>query len=187
MKNIIITAFIANTLFILILAGIAINKYLSVSNNTYIQIENKSGSRNGTYFINGEQIILKNGYAETDIVPGGVFKEITRYFGNDVQADLNNDDIGDSAFLLTQNNGGSGTFYYVAAFISEDNKFTGTNAIFIGDRIAPQSTEFRDGMIIVNYADRKVEESYTTAPSVGVSKYYKVINNKLIEAVPEIK
>jgi hypothetical protein len=82
---------------------------------------------------------------------------------------------------LTQNNGGSGTFYYVVVALSSPNGYIGTNGILLGDRIAPQTTEIKNGQIIVNYADRKTGEAMTIAPSVGVSKYLNVNGNRLIE------
>jgi hypothetical protein len=107
--------------------------------------------------------------------------EKATYFGNEVVGDFNNDGINDSAFILTQNTGGSGTFFYVAADVSSQNSFVGTNAILLGDRIAPQTTEFKDGQIIVNYADRKPGEAMTATPSVGISRYFKIESAKLVE------
>ena len=137
--------------------------------------------KNGTYVVEGKSVILKNGYSEEEIAPGSASKLITQYFGNEVKADFNGDGVQDVAFLLTQDGGGSGTFYYVAALLSNKERFIGTNAILLGDRIAPQTTEFSNGMIVVNYADRKPGEPFTTQPSVGVSKYFKIIDGKVVE------
>ena len=104
-----------------------------------------------------------------------------RYFGNEAAGDFNADGLEDVAFLITDNPGGSGTFYYVVAAILQTDGYHGTNAMLLGDRIAPQTTEFRNGEIIVNYADRKLGEPMTTRPSVGVSKYFKITNNRLVE------
>ena len=51
----------------------------------------------------------------------------------------------------------------------------------MGDRIAPHTTEWRNGEIVVNYADRKSDEPMTTKPSVGVSRYFRLENDTLIE------
>lgn len=135
-----------------------------------------------SYKINGEAINLKNGIAETGIVPGSSSIIITKYFGNEVQTDLNGDGMQDVALLLTQNHGGSGTFYYVVAAIKNGNGYIGTNAIFLGDRISPQSTVFKDGKIVVNYADRRNSEPMTAKPTVGISRYFMVVDNELVEA-----
>jgi hypothetical protein len=138
--------------------------------------------KNISYQIDGKTVLLKNGLSEV-IIPDSSSKSTTRYFGNEVKADINGDGLEDVAFLLTQDNGGSGTFYYVVVAIKNGETYTGTNAIFLGDRIAPQTTEFKEGMLIVNYADRKIDEPMTTEPSVGVSRYFKIEGGKLIEVI----
>jgi len=131
-----------------------------------------NGYKNTAYEIDGQIVTLKNGISDN-----------TRYFGNDAFGDLNGDGKTDIAFLLTQDSGGSGTFYYVAIALKIAEEYQGMNALFLGDRIAPQTTEIRNGEIIVNYADRKPGEPMTTAPSIGISKYFKVINSRLIELI----
>ncbi len=137
-------------------------------------------SKNATYFIDGKSYTFLNGRYEEKIENSNS-KITIQYFGNAAKADLNSDGRVDEAFLFTKNDGGSGTFFYVAAALAGTDGFTGTNAILLGDRIAPQSTEMRDGFLIVNFAERKAGEPMTTAPSEGVSKYFKVINNVLTE------
>ena len=53
--------------------------------------------------------------------------------------DLNGDGTPDVAFLLTQSPGGSGTFYYAVVALRTATGYTGTNAVLLGDRIAPQT------------------------------------------------
>lgn len=149
--------------------------------------------KNIAYTIEGQPVTLVNGRAETAPVPdstgssqaGSAAKTVTQYFGNEATGDLNGDGVLDVAFLLTQDTGGSGTFYYAVAAFKTADGYQGTNAVLLGDRIAPQSTEFRDGMIIVNYADRKSGESFVTPPSVGISKYFKIIDGELRESSSE--
>jgi len=143
---------------------------------------NTTDAKNATYTIEDEKITLVDGRSEKEITPGSATKIVTQYFGNEVEADFNGDGFEDSAFLLTQDGGGSGTFYYLALALGAKNGRTGKNTIFIGDRIAPQTTEFKNGEIIVNYAERKPGEPMTASPSVGVSKYFKVVNNQLAQA-----
>lgn len=150
---------------------------------TVQKLSERPGSdyKNIFYEIDGQSIMLKNGKAEVEITPGSASKSITQYFGNEVKADLNGDGTEDVAFLLTQDNGGSGTFFYVAAALKTEDGYGGTNAVFLGDRIAPQTTEFRDGEVIVNYAERKPGEPMTARPSIGVSKYLKISGDRLVE------
>lgn len=113
---------------------------------------------------------------------GGVsVKSGASYFGNEAKGDFNGDGKEDVAFLYTEDGGGSGTFYYVTVKLADGKGFKELNPMLLGDRIAPQTTEFREGMIVVNYADRKLDEPMTTKPSVGVSAYFKVLGNKLVK------
>ncbi len=137
--------------------------------------------KNNSYSIEGETVVLKNGEYESEAAPGSVEKITTQFFGNEVKADFNADGKEDVAFILTQDGGGTGIFYYVVAALKTDTGYKGTNGIFLGDRIAPQTTEFKNGMIVVNYADRKPGEPFSTDPSVGVSKYLKVTGGTLVE------
>lgn len=136
--------------------------------------------QNSTYVINGQNVTFINGRAEQEVAPGSASKTVTLYFGNEAVGDFNGDGMQDTAFILTQTAGGSGTFYYVALALGSQNGVTGTNAIFLGDRIAPQSTNFLNGEIVVNYVERKFDEPMTEIPSVGVSKYFQVIGERLV-------
>jgi len=140
-----------------------------------------AGYENATYTVEGKSVTLADGSAVSELAPGSASKLVTHYFGNEAGGDLNGDGVPDAAFLLTQTGGGSGTFYYVAAALKTANGYEGTNAIFLGDRIAPQTTAVKDGEITVNYADRNPDEPMTTAPSVGVSRHFRVEGGALIE------
>lgn len=168
---------------IIIIAGIGYWFFQSKSETEKTtEIENVVlDQKNCTYSIENKNITLKDGYSEEEIAPGSASKLITRYFGNEVFGDFNGDGLDDIAFLLTQSSGGSGTFYYLVVALGSENGCKGTNAILLGDRIAPQTTEFRDGEIIVNYAERKPGEPMTATPSVGVSKYFKISAGGLVE------
>jgi hypothetical protein len=137
--------------------------------------------KDATYQIEGQSITLVNGTSEIEAAPGSASKIITRYFGNDVIGDLNGDGKEDVAFLITQENGGSGTFHYVVVALRTETGYLGTNAVFLGDRIAPKTIEIEKGIIVVNYADRNPNDSFAVQPSVGVSKYLQITNNKLVE------
>ncbi len=99
----------------------------------------------------------------------------TKYFGNEVRADLNNDGREDVVFLITHQPGGSGTFFYVVAALNTERGYVGSAGVLLGDRIAPQTTEVRpNNIILVNYADRAPGEPFTARPSVGKSIWLKL-------------
>jgi heat shock protein HslJ len=149
-------------------------------NNPTISPTNSPGSitanspENATYSINGQSVTLVNGVSEVVAAPGSASKIITQYFGNAVTADLDGDGRPDRTFILTQNTGGSGTFYYVVAALNTPLGYLGSEGVLLGDRIAPQSTVMSQDpktpkVIVVNYADRALGESFAVAPSVGKS------------------
>jgi heat shock protein HslJ len=126
--------------------------------------------RSIAYRINGMNIKLVEGYAETEIAPGAAAKIITRFFGNELRKDLNGDGREDVAFLLTQTQGGSGTFFYLVAALNTETGYVGSQGLLLGDRIAPQTTESGPGnSIVVNYVTRKPSDPMTAQPSVGKS------------------
>jgi hypothetical protein len=137
--------------------------------------------KTASYTIGGETVALVNGYAESSIVPGSASKLVTRYFGNAATGDLTGNGTNDVAFIVTQSGGGSGTFYYVVAVLRTPKGYQGTNAVLLGDRIAPQTTQIKNREIIVNYAERKPTDPMTVQPSVGVTKYLQVQSGTLVE------
>ncbi len=70
--------------------------------------------------------------------------------------------------------------------IKSGSGYYGTNAVFMGDRIAPQTTEIKNGEIIVNFADRRADEPFTTAPSVGKSLYLKMDAGELVSVNKDV-
>jgi hypothetical protein len=140
--------------------------------------------QNATYLIGGKEVTLVNGVSEQEAAPGSASKIVTRYFGNAVSIDLNGDGLMDSGFLLTQDGGGSGNFFYAAAAISNSGSTKGTNAILLGDRITPQSTNVdpsNPAQFVVNYMDRKASDPMSAQPSVAVSRTFKLDNGTLAE------
>ena len=137
-------------------------------------VQNAVDYKNATYMIEGQPVTLVDGRAETPAAPGSASVVVTQYFGNEATGDLNGDGLADVAFLLTQNSGGSGTFYYATAAIKTADGYKGTDAVLLGDRVAPQTTEIRDGKLIVNYVERRAGEPMTTRPSMGKSLYLKL-------------
>lgn len=136
---------------------------------------------NATYIIDGNEVTLVDGKSEIEAAPGSATKIETSIFGEPVYGDMNKDGQEDAVMFIVQNPGGSGTFYYVAAALSESGTYTGTNAVHLGDRIAPQNVEIRDGVLIANYAERKPGEPMSEQPSVGVSRYLMIEKGELVE------
>lgn len=134
-----------------------------------------------TYIINGQAVALVGGRASTPAAPGSASQVVTQYFGNEAMGDLNGDGTPDTAFILTQSSGGSGIFYYVVVALKTAGGYQGTNAVLLGDRVAPQPTQISGDEVVANYAERKAGEPMTTPPSVSVSKYLRIVAGTLVE------
>ncbi|MCX6754337.1 MAG: META domain-containing protein [Candidatus Nomurabacteria bacterium] len=167
-----------------IILSIGIYKFNFTNNDIYINNGEQINSHDATYILNGQKIILKNGISEVEAAPGSASKIVTKYFGNDLKHDINDDGTVDDIFLVTQETSGSGVFYYVVALISTPLGLVGSNGVLLGDRITTQAINIDEGkttngtnrqnVIIVNYEDRKHEESFTVAPSVEKSIWLKL-------------
>ena len=136
---------------------------------------------NTTYIVGGQKMRLIDGRSETESAPGSATKVITSVFGKPVYGNIDGEGDVDAALILICDPGGSGTFYYVAAALDANGFYLGTRAILLGDRVAPQSISVRNGVIIANYADRRLDEPMSASPSVGTSKYLVLEGNVLKE------
>jgi hypothetical protein len=145
---------------IIIVAGLFFwNLSTSAGNNV------QADYRNAEYLIEGERVRLG--------------EEGTQYFGNELQTDLDGDGHEDRVFLLTQEKGGSGTFYYAVSALNTRGGYVGSDGYLLGDRIAPQTTEVSQNpkhrhVVVINYADRAPGEPMTARPSKGKSVYLKL-------------
>ncbi|MFH0806133.1 MAG: Gmad2 immunoglobulin-like domain-containing protein [Candidatus Brennerbacteria bacterium] len=142
---------------------------------------------NATYNIDGTRVTLVNGSASQPIAGESASMFEVQTFEAPERGDLDFDGDEDAALLLVVNSGGTGTFYYVVAAVNDNGTTKGTNAILLGDRIAPQTMEIKNGVVIANYADRAPDEPFTARPSVGVSKYLSVQGGVLVDVWPAAK
>ena len=141
--------------------------------------------RNTSFTIDGAPVSLVNGVSEIPAAPGSASKITTRYFGNEATGDLNGDGMPDTAFLISQDTGGSGLFYYAVVAVKTTTGYKTTNAFLIGDRIAPQSTfiPLNSQELQVNFAERKPGEPMTAQPSVGATLLLKVTPAGVLEGL----
>jgi len=137
--------------------------------------------RNASFTVNGTLVTLVNGVSSA-VVENSSASTTTRYLGSEAEGDLNGDGLEDLAFWVTQESGGSGTFYYVVVALKSAGGYTATNAFRIGDRIAPQSMEIRSEAreLHVNFADRKRGEPMTTPPSEAKVLLLKVTSDGVL-------
>ncbi len=151
-----------------ILIGIAV--YFSYKRGITPGVKSVLDVRNMTYAINGETFTLVNSKAQKPYAPGSAVQNRFSLFGNPVYGDLDGDGDTDAAVILLNTPGGSGTFYYAVFVVNNGTSaYKATNAILLGDRIAPQTVEIHDGRALYNFAERRPNEPMTTQPSIGKS------------------
>jgi hypothetical protein len=155
----------------------------SQNGNSEVVLKPGADPLNASYLIENKVVTLVNGKFEEQIPDSSIV--IKSYNWNTPVEGSLTDFTGekkDASFILVQEPGGSGLFYYVVASLAANEGYIGTNGILLGDRIAPQNMEIRQNkVIVVNYADRVEGASMTDKPSVGVSKYFKIQGVVLVE------
>lgn len=171
-----------NKLYILILGVllIMVGGYFYFSSNKVLAPTEKpptdvvsSSPKDATYIVAGQKFTLVNGIAKKEIVPGSATVDQLSLFGEPVFGDIDGDGDEDAVLILVNDSGGSGSFYYAALSINVDGKYQGTDAILLGDRIAPQTYRIINDRAEINYAVRGPEDYFTVQPSIGKTLYLK--------------
>ena len=134
-----------------------------------------------TFIFDDGSIILSAGRNERSVTPGSALVEETVLLDKFAYGDINADDKEDTVLFLARYGGGSGTFIYLAAFVSGPVTYRGSKATFIGDRISPQSISISRGIVTVEYLDRGPDEALVAEPTVRVSKQFVYKNGEFQE------
>jgi len=125
-----------------------------------------------SYRIGGRVVALQDGKHEERAAPGSAARNTTIVWGTPVLADLDGDGDQDAVVIIESQPGGSGTFYYIAAAAFDAGRYVGSAAVLLGDRIAPQGVTVRNGVVTVDFSERRAGEPMSTPPSVGVSRRF---------------
>src|SRR5690348_2660267 len=80
-----------------------------------------------TFLFDDGPITLTKGSATTNVTPNGEITQDTTLTDNIAYGDLNGDGKTDAAVLLVQSGSGSGVFLYVAAYLSGNVAYKGSN------------------------------------------------------------
>jgi hypothetical protein len=128
---------------------------------------------NATFNFDDGPITLQNGDATTNVTPNGEITQDTTLTDDVAYGNINGDGKTDTAILLVQSGSGSGVFLYVAAYLSGNVQYNGSNAVFIGDRVTPKTITVDDsGTITVTYLDRGPNDPMSTEPTILTTKHY---------------
>ena len=136
-----------------------------------------------TYQIDGREVTLTNGKTIVEMYPESASQTVVQVTGSPVVGHLNEDNLPDAALLLVQTTGGSGSFFYVATATNRDDRFDGSKAFFLGDRIQPQLLAIDHRLVIVDYLDRSPQTPMAVSPDQMQSIYLQLDGNTL-QAIP---
>ena len=126
----------------------------------------RSAAENLTVTIDEQRFVMKDGVAELDAAPGSAAKNTLRIIGDPVSGDVTGDGKPDSALLLRNEPGGSGTFYYAVLAVNDGGAYHASNMLALGDRIVPKGVEFADRRFVYRFLERKPGEPMAAEPTV---------------------
>ncbi len=121
---------------------------------------------NATFIFDEGSVTLSNGRSEKAVAPGSAFIEETVILDKFAYGDINTDNKEDVVLFLANYGAGSGTFIYMAGYVSGPVTYRGTKVVFIGDRIKPQSLSIDKGVVTVKYLDRETDDAYAVEPTI---------------------
>ncbi len=100
--------------------------------------------------------------------------------------DLNGDGSPDAVVPAVTQMGGSGSFYYLVAFLNENGQPKETAAVLLGDRIIVNSIKIENGEVIIAMMDHGPNDGMARA-TMPIVKYFTLANNNLTEIDPNEK
>lgn len=175
---------------LVIVVGALMGLYFASQRTTDIEVPEDTGGvetsfrpnpSNATFTFDDGTITLSQGKnvrevsADSALVEETVLTEFISY------GDLNDDSRDDAVVLLSRQGGGSGMFIYIAGFVSATGAYKGTNAIYVGDRVSPQSLTVSDGVVTLEYLDRDLEEPLAADPTLPTTKQFVFLSGELVE------
>lgn len=153
-------------LWLVVAALAAVAVLIVVMRSTLNHNGSPGAAENLTVTIDQQPFDLRDGVAEADPAPGSATKNTLRIVGGPVAGDVTGDGRPDAALLLRNDPGGSGTFYYAVLAINDGGGYQATNALLLGDRIAPKSLDFSEGRFVYHFLDRNADQAMSAEPTV---------------------
>ena len=144
----------------------------TTSSNTDSQAEQSSAQApadpaNAGYYIDGIVYTLVNGELEQAIEDSTTVNKF-KLLDFKAVGDINKDGTDDVAVVLTNDAGGSGTFYYLAIFTSGSSPVI-ENTSYLGDRIVVNDITFTNNQFQVKYLDRDSEADMASDPTIEIT------------------
>lgn len=129
---------------------------------------------NATYTIDGTPIRLTDGRYVASAASGSSAMRQVALQGTPARGTLGGRPV--QAAVLSDDGGGSGTFFYVAA-VPEGGR--PTPAVLLGDRIVYRSIAIESDAVVVDYLDRAADAPMSAPPAIPVRKRFVLKDGKL--------
>ncbi len=127
---------------------------------------------------------LVDGESREQAAPGSATETVVN-FDRAATGDLNRDGAEDAAVVLIVSPGGSGTFYKLAAVISDGVELRHVGSVLLGDRVSVESVTIDGREIVVRMLDRPAGAPFAQAPTVPLVRRFRLSDGELQELVDE--
>jgi hypothetical protein len=131
------------------------------------------------YGLDGGDVTLTDGASAAPVAPGSAIQILTNLSIRQSYAYLDGDAIADAAVVVTQQPGGSGTFSYLSVVPSA--ALGPAPVVLLGDRITVDRVAAAHGQVTVTYLDRPFGVPFAAAPTVPVTRHFKLEGGALVE------
>jgi len=155
-------------LFLTACGGGATESAPAAVNDVPVVIQNPADPANAGYYIDGILYTLVNGALEQQVDKSSDVLNKFKLLDFKAAGDINSDGTDDTAVILINDAGGSGTFYYIGILTSGPTPIV-ENTSFLGDRIDVKGIEFVGGKFEVTYLDRDIETSFDNPPTIEIT------------------
>jgi hypothetical protein len=143
--------------------------------------------RNITYlesFAPSGRAPLVDGESREQAAPGSA-TEVVVTFQRSATGDLNRDGAKDAAVVLVVSPGGSGTFYKLAAVISDGGGLRHVGSVLLGDRVRINDVTIEGREIVVAILDRPAGAAFAEPPTIPVERRFRLSDGELHELIDE--
>lgn len=133
--------------------------------------------KNAIYRVGKADVTLLEGLHTVPAAPGSAAQEVTRIVEPPSHAGGTLGGRAAVAVFMSQDAGGSGTFYYAAVVFADGRGTT----FQIGDRIQPTGIAIHGDDLVVSYLDRKADEPMAVPPTVPRERHFAYMNDQILE------
>jgi len=131
-----------------------------------------------------QPVQLDNGAFQGEPFEAGGASRPTVTLANYAFGQLNDDGLEDAAVVLVENSGGSGSFYYLMAVVSQEGGFVNAATHLLGDRLRVQSLSVDEGQITLQTVTHGPDDPMC-CPSLEMPYVYAFSGNILMQTSPK--